>query len=73
MTILKGRGCLATKINIQRMIHKFSQQILILLGKIKKEKLTTQGCRMEFFTLISQVSSRSGYSDARMGQARKVS
>ncbi len=51
------------------MIHKFPQQIHILSGKIRK-KLTTQVGRMEFFTLVTQVSSRSDHPDTRMGQAR---
>ncbi len=38
-----------------------------------KKKLTTHACRMEFFTLITQVSSRSDHSDARTGQAHEVS
>ncbi len=42
---------------VQRVIHKFPQQIHILSGKIQK-KITTQAGRMEFFTLITQVSSR---------------
>ncbi len=37
-----------------------------------KNKLTAQVYRMEFFTLITQVSSRSVYLDARAGQVRKV-
>ncbi len=47
--------------NIQRVIHKFPQRIYILSGKIQKKKLTIQAGKMEFFTLITQVSSRSDH------------
>ncbi len=56
---------------VQRVIHKFPQQIHILSGKIQKKKLTTQAGRMEFFTLITEVSSRSDHPDTHTGQASK--
>ncbi len=46
----KNRG-----VHLQRVIRKFPKRIRILTGKIKTKKLTTQACRMQFFTLITQV------------------
>ncbi len=53
------------------MIHKFPQRIHILSGKIQKNKLTAQAGTMEFFTLITQVSSRSDHPKTHTGQERK--
>ncbi len=48
----------------------FRNKSIFYQGKFKK-KVTTQAGRLEFFTLITQVSSRSNHSDTRMGQACK--
>ncbi len=55
----------------QRLIPKFPHKIHNIYSQEKFQKVTTQACRMVFFTLVTQVTNQSDHPDTCVGQTHK--